>query len=166
MSFASQHLALSPEVGKLPRRRGNTKFPCLAYFLKSDEIPTALLGLHSTHSSLQLCCEMCLVTDRKPRIQTLAHLPYCILFPFEVIGLQNWVCSPSAHVLEPLAQHSSAFTCLQQRPCRDTALLIVMRAAHLPKDAKQLNASHFKAVAKRSCHCLIIRSLNRIMKRS
>lgn len=101
-------------------------------------------------------------------MQTLAHLPYSILFPFEVIGLsvlQNWVCSLSACVLEPLAQHSSAFTCLQ-RPCRDTALLIVMRAAHLPEDAKQLNASHFKAVAKRSCHCLIVRSLNRIVKHS
>lgn len=44
VSFASQHLALSPEVGKLPRRRGNNKFPCLAYFLKSDEIPLRCWG--------------------------------------------------------------------------------------------------------------------------
>lgn len=57
VSFASQHLALSPEVGKLPRRRGNTKFPRPAYFLKSDEIPTALLGLHSTaHSNSSVKC--------------------------------------------------------------------------------------------------------------
>lgn len=44
VSFASQHLALSPEVGKLPRRRGNTKFPRPAYFLESDEIPLRCWG--------------------------------------------------------------------------------------------------------------------------
>lgn len=44
VSFASQHLALSPEVGKLRRRRGNSKFPCLAYFLKADEIPLCCWG--------------------------------------------------------------------------------------------------------------------------
>lgn len=137
VSFASQHLALSPEVGKLPRRRGHNKFPRLASFLKSDEIHRSAWA--ARHGLLRLCCETLLVTDKLPEPRA-RHT-----FPTASSALFKSPASP--HV--PLAQHFSAFTSMR-RPCRDAALITIMKAPLLPKNPKQLNASHLKAVAKRS----------------
>lgn len=65
-------------------------------------------------------------------------------------------CARASHT-----QHFSTFAGLR-RPCRDTALIIIMKAPLLPKNPKQLNASHLKVVAK--CLCSVTSCFNQSMK--